>query len=143
MLPKALGLGIAALILGSAAMLGMRAESWALRPADWAAVRFTLLRAARAAVLSVGVAVPLARALFRRRFVGRGALIRRMAARFVLPVVVAVVGIVTVFGRAGPINAVLGTFHLPAVSIFGLQGVVLANVFFNLPLATRMLLHGW
>ena len=143
MLPKALGLGIAALILGSAAMLGLRAESWALRPADWAAVRFTLLQAALSAVLSLGLAVPLARALFRRRFVGRSALIRLMAAPFVLPVVVAVLGIVTVFGRAGPINAVLETFHLPAVSIFGLQGVVLANVFFNLPLATRMLLHGW
>jgi len=65
MLPKALGLGIAALILGSAAMLGLRAESWALRPADWAAVRFTLLQAALSAVLSLGLAVPLARALFR------------------------------------------------------------------------------
>ena len=92
MLPKALGLGIAALILGSAAMLGLRAESWALRPADWAAVRFTLLQAALSAVLSLGLAVPLARALFRRRFVGRSALSRLMAAPFVLPVVVAVLG---------------------------------------------------
>ena len=32
---------------------------------------------------------------------------------------------------------------LPTVTIYGLHGVVLAHVFFNLPLATRMLLNGW
>ncbi|MGV8952872.1 MAG: thiamine/thiamine pyrophosphate ABC transporter permease ThiP, partial [Cypionkella sp.] len=95
------------------------------------------------ACISAALAVPVARALFRRRFVGRGVLIRLMAAPFVLPVVVAVLGIVTVFGRAGPLNAMLETIGLPSVSIYGLQGVVLANVFFNLPLAVRMLLHGW
>jgi thiamine transport system permease protein len=29
------------------------------------------------------------------------------------------------------------------VSVYGLQGVVLAHVFLNLPLATRMILQGW
>lgn len=140
---EALALGIAALILGSAAMVGLRAEDWAFKPADWAALRFTVLQAALSAGVSVLLAVPVARALFRRRFAGRGLLIRLMAAPFVLPVVVAVLGIVTVFGRAGPVNAALTALGLPAISIFGLQGVVLANVFFNLPLATRMLLHGW
>jgi thiamine transport system permease protein len=140
---EALALGIAALILGSAAMVGLRAEDWAFKPADWAALRFTVLQAALSAGVSVLLAVPVARALFRRRFRGRGLLIRLMAAPFVLPVVVAVLGIVTVFGRAGPVNALLDVLGLPAISIFGLQGVVLANVFFNLPLATRMLLHGW
>ena len=32
---------------------------------------------------------------------------------------------------------------LPPLSIFGLHGVVLAHVFLNLPLATRMILQGW
>lgn len=124
-------------------MLGLRAESWTFNPADWAALRFTLVQAALSAALSVVLAIPVARALFRRRFAGREALIRLMAAPFVLPVLVAVLGIITVFGRAGPINAVLETFGVQPISIFGLHGVVLANVFFNLPLATRMLLHGW
>jgi thiamine transport system permease protein len=136
-------LSIAALILGSAAMVTARAETWALNPADWSALRFTLLQASLSAAIATLLAIPTARALFRRRFAGRSALIRLMAAPFVLPVVVAVLGLLAVFGRNGPINAVLKAAGLPSVSIFGLHGVVLASVFFNLPLATRMLLHGW
>ncbi len=139
----ALGLTVAALILGSAAMVALRADHFALAPADWAALRFTLLQAALSAGVSTVLAVPVARALFRRRFVGRGALIRLMSAPFVLPVVVAVLGLLAVFGRAGPINTALAALELPTLSIFGLHGVVLAHVFLNLPLAVRMLLHGW
>ena len=138
-----LALGIAALIFGSAAMLAARAESWALAPADLAALRFTLLQAALSAGLSALLAIPVARALFRRRFPLRGPLIGLMAAPFALPFVVAVLGLLAIFGRSGPVNLALGAAGLPPFSIYGLHGVVLANVFFNLPLATRMLLHGW
>ena len=139
----ALGLAIAALILGSAAMVAWRADQFALAPADLAALRFTLLQAALSAGVSTLLAIPVARALFRRRFAGRGALIRLMSAPFVLPVVVAVLGLLAVFGRAGPVNGALAALGLPPLSIFGLHGVVLAHVFLNLPLAVRMLLHGW
>lgn len=138
-----LSFAIVALILGSAAMVALRAESWMLAPADWSALRFTLLQAGLSAVISTLLAVALARALFRRRFKGRAVLIRLLAAPFVLPVVVAVLGIIAVFGRAGPINAALSSVGIAPISIYGLQGILLANVFFNLPLATRMLLHGW
>ncbi|WP_299481017.1 thiamine/thiamine pyrophosphate ABC transporter permease ThiP [Cypionkella sp.] len=138
-----LSIAIAALVLGSAAMVAARADSFALAPADWQAVRFTLLQASLSAAVSSLLAIPVARALFRRRFPLRGALISLLAAPFVLPVVVAVMGLLTVFGRGGPFNTALAALGLPEVSIFGLHGIVLANVFFNLPLATRMLLHGW
>ena len=138
-----LSIAIATLILGSAATVAARADSFALAPADWQAVRFTLLQASLSAAVSSMLAVPVARGLFRRRFAGREALIRLLAAPFVLPVVLAVMGLMTVFGRGGPINTALAWIGLPEVSIFGLHGVVLANVFFNMPLATRMLLHGW
>ena len=52
---------------------GARRRRASLGPADWAAVRFTLLQAALSAALSVALAVPVARALARRRFPGRGA----------------------------------------------------------------------
>ncbi len=139
----ALGLTVAVLILGSAAMVALRADRFALAPADWAALRFTLLQAMLSAVVSTLLAIPVARALFRRRFMGRSALIRLMSAPFVLPVVVAVLGLLAVFGRGGPINAVLSALELPPLSVFGLHGVVLAHVFLNLPLVVRMLLHGW
>jgi len=138
-----LGLTIAALILGSAAMLAARADTWVLNPSDWSALRFTILQAVLSAGLSTLLAIPVARALHRRQFWGRTVLIRLMAAPFVLPVVVAVLGVLAVFGRAGPLNMVLGAANLPAFSVFGLHGVVLAHVFLNLPLATRMILHGW
>ncbi len=110
---------------------------------DWAAVRFTVTQAALSAALSGLLAVPVARALARRRFAGRGALITLMGAPFLLPVIVAVLGLLAIFGRAGVMNDGLAVLGLPRVSIYGLHGVVLAHVFLNLPLATRMLLLGW
>lgn len=114
-----------------------------LGPGDWAAVRFTVVQSVLSAVLSVLLAIPLARALARRRFVGHGVLVVLLGAPFILPVIVAVLGLVTVFGRSGWLNSALEMVGLPGVSIYGLHGVVLAHVFFNLPLATRLLLQGW
>lgn len=141
--PALLAATIAALTLGGAAMTAWQATDWALSPADWAAVRFTLLQAALSATVSCLLAIPLARALARRRFPGRGLLIRLLAAPFLLPVVVAVLGILAVFGRMAPVNQGLAALGLPPLSIFGLHGVVLAHVFLNLPLVARMLLQGW
>lgn len=138
-----LGLAVAVLTLGSAALTAGHATDWSLGPADGAALRFTVLQATISSLVSCGLAIPLARALARRQFPGRAGLIRLMAAPFLLPVVVAVLGLLAVFGRAGPVNGALSTLGLPAFSIFGLHGVVLAHVFLNLPLATRMLLQGW
>ena len=134
---------LALLILGSVGMVAGRAGRWGLGPADWAAVRFTLGQAALSAGLSCALAVPVARALARRRFAGRGAVIVLMGAPFLLPVVVAVLGLLAVFGRNGAINQVLGAVGLPGFSPYGVQGVVLAHVFLNLPLVVRMLLAGW
>lgn len=138
-----LSLGLALLVLGTALALAFSAGGLGLRPADWAALRFTLLQAVLSALVSVGLAIPMARALARRRFDGRGALIALMGAPFLLPVVAAVVGMLAVYGRQGLVNRVLETLGLPGFSVFGLGGVVLAHVFFNLPLATRLLLNGW
>ena len=82
-----LAIGVAALILGPAAVVGLRAEGWSLGPADLSALRFTLMQAALSAALSALLAVPLARALHRRRFAGRTLLIALLSAPFVLPVV--------------------------------------------------------
>ena len=135
---------VLALSLGTLAIVAFRAEiGGSLGPAEWAAVRFTLLQASLSAAISIALAVPLARALSRRAFPGRGLVITLMGAPFILPVIVAVLGLLAVFGRAGLVNAALGWAGLAPVSIYGLQGVVLAHVFFNLPLATRLILQGW
>lgn len=132
------------LTLGTLAAVGWRAE-WGggLSPADWAAIRFTVTQALVSAAISVTCAIPVARALARRRFAGRKVLITLLGAPFLLPVIVAIFGLLAVFGRGGLINEALGLFGLSPVSIYGFHGVVLAHVFFNLPLATRLILQGW
>jgi thiamine transport system permease protein len=143
------GGGVAAVLLlvlngGTLAAVALRAEApTAFGPADWAALRFTLWQAALSAALSVVLAVPVARAFTRRRFAGRGLLVTLMGAPFILPTIVAVIGLLAVFGRAGLVSQALGWFGLGPIRIYGPQGVVLAHVFFNLPLATRLILQGW
>lgn len=114
-----------------------------LTAADYSALRFTLTQAVVSAALSVVLAIPVARALARRRFKGRGALITLLGAPFILPAIVAVLGILAVFGRNGFLNAALGNLGIAEISIYGFWGVILAHVFFNLPLAVRFLLQGW
>ncbi|RFP90950.1 ABC transporter permease subunit [Rhodobacteraceae bacterium 63075] len=136
---------LAAMLVGlPIAAVAWRAGGWGgLGPADWAALRFTLVQAVLSAFVSVALAVPVARALARRRFRGRGALVLLMGAPFILPVIVAILGLLAVFGRGGILNGLLDALGLPGIQIYGLHGVVLAHVFFNLPLATRFLLQGW
>lgn len=136
--------GVAALILGTLVAVALRAETaGGFGAADWAALRFTLTQATLSALFSVGLAVPVARALARRRFALRRALVALLGAPFILPVIVAVLGLLEVFGRAGWISLALAQLGLPPIPIYGLHGVVLAHVFFNLPLATRLILQGW
>jgi thiamine transport system permease protein len=108
----------------------------------WHVVRFSFWQAFLSAVLSVFPAVFLARALYRRRFPGRQILLRLCAMTLILPVLVAVFGILSVYGRQGWLAQL---FHLLgwewSFSPYGLQGILLAHVFFNMPMATRMLLQ--
>jgi thiamine transport system permease protein len=105
-------------------------------------LRFTLLQAALSAGLSIALAIPIARALARRQsFAGRDLLLRLFAVPLGLPQLVAVLGLISVFGRQGWLNSLLGSVGLPALpSLFGLKGILLAHVFFNMPLAVRFLL---
>ncbi len=135
---------VIAAVLAAFVGIALRAEPGAgLGPAEWQAVRFTVVQAALSALISVLLAVPLARALARRQMPGRRMLITLLGAPFILPVIVAVLGLLAIFGRNGWVNLALDALGLPTVSIYGLHGVVLAHVFFNLPLATRLLLQGW
>lgn len=145
---QGIGAAIAALVL--LAVLGpLGAVLWragplsGLGPGDLAAIRFTIWQAFLSALFSVALAVPVARALARRRFRGRALLISLMGAPFILPVIVAVLGLIAIFGRRGVLNEGLAAIGLPGLEIYGLHGVVLAHVFFNLPLAVRLFLQGW
>ncbi|MDO5529118.1 MAG: thiamine/thiamine pyrophosphate ABC transporter permease ThiP [Paracoccus sp. (in: a-proteobacteria)] len=132
------------MIGGTIAAVAWRAGGLgALGPWDWRAVWFTIWQAALSATLSAVLAIPVAKALARRQFAGRRALVTLLGAPFILPVIVAITGLVAVFGRSGIANAALGWAGLPSVSIYGWQGVIIAHVFFNLPLSVRLILQGW
>lgn len=110
---------------------------------DWSALRFTVWQALLSALLSCVLAIPAARALHRQRFWGREALVTVLGAPFILPVIVAILGLLAVFGREGMLSQALMFFGLPRIHIYGLHGILLAHVFFNLPLAIRLILQGW
>jgi len=135
---------LALLVFGSLAAVISRATlPISLGPGDWSAICFTLYQSLISASLSVLVAIPVARALARRRFPGRAILIIALGAPFILPVIVAVFGLLAIWGRSGLISDALGLIGMGRLDIYGLPGVVLAHVFFNLPLATRLILQGW
>ncbi|MFN4056729.1 MAG: thiamine/thiamine pyrophosphate ABC transporter permease ThiP [Roseinatronobacter sp.] len=114
-----------------------------LRASDWMAVRFTLWQATVSAAISVLCAIPLARALARRSFPGRSILVLILGAPFILPTLVAVLGLLALWGKSGLVSQGLVALGLSPLNIYGPYGVLLAHVFFNLPLATRILFLGW
>ncbi len=140
---------IAALLVAAAVVVPVVAVLWrggglgSLSAADWSALRFTVWQAFWSATISVLLAIPVARALARRAFWGRSVLISVMGAPFILPVIVAVLGLLSVFGGKGIINLALEQLNLHQMNIYGPHGVVIAHVFFNLPLAVRLILQGW
>src|SRR5690606_1893122 len=92
---------------------------------------------------SVVPAMLVARALARHpAFPGRGFVLRLFALPLALPAIVAALGVLALFGRAGlfadVITAATGTRWQ---GIYGLSGILVAHVFFNLPLATRQILQ--
>lgn len=114
-----------------------------LDPEIWRIVRFTLWQAFLSCLISMALAIPFARALARRqRFWGRKLLIQLSSLSLVIPTMVAVFGIAMVHGRNGWLNQLLAMIGIQdAYSVYGLNGILIAHVFFNLPLATRVFLN--
>lgn len=103
---------------------------------------FSFYQALLSTLLSVIPALPVALSLYRRQFPGRTWLIRLSSITLVLPVLVGVFGIVAIYGHGGIITRFwLRWFPDSTISIYGLSGILLAHVFFNLPYASRLLLQ--
>ncbi|WP_288373358.1 ABC transporter permease subunit, partial [uncultured Marinobacter sp.] len=113
-------------------------QSRYLRGVVW----FTVWQAVLSVFLSLLIALPVAMTLARlSHFPGRS-LLRLMELSLVLPTIVAVSGIIGVYGRQGWLTSLLNGW-LPdhGWSLYGLNGILLAHVFFNAPLAARILLQ--
>ncbi len=149
------GAGIAALafigLLVGGAFAGLIAEgagdfSGALSAFDpylLRVARFTLWQAALSTLLSAGPALLVARALSRHpSFPGRVLVLQLFAVPLALPAIVAALGVLALYGRAGYFAGLLGRISGETwPGIYGLSGILVAHVFFNLPLATRLFLE--
>ncbi len=97
---------------------------------------FSLWQATLSTVFSVGLGLLVARAFARfGDFPLRSLILGLFGLPLVVPVVAAVLGIVSVYGSQG---------WLPLGSkLYGINGILLAHLFFNLPLSVRLLLPVW
>ena len=148
--PK-LGIGvaivIAAFVLSALSALAFQAPSLDVSliwhdPYYQHVTKFSFYQAFLSTLISVGLAIPVAHSLSRREFFGKSLLLKLFASTLVLPVLVGVFGLLAIYGNSGLIAQWLQTLDakLP-FSIYGLNGILLAHVFFNLPYAARLLLQ--
>lgn len=145
-----IALAFVAIVIGGA-FLGLVIESAgdfsgaaaAFDPYLLRVARFTLWQAALSTFLSVVPALFIARALSRHpRFFGRGFILQLFAVPLALPAIVAALGVLALYGRAGYFAAFLTKVGGEAwPGIYGLSGILVAHVFFNLPLSTRLFLE--
>ena len=105
-------------------------------------VQFSFYQATLSTLISILLAIPLAVALsHHRHFPGRGVLITVFSLSLVIPTIIAIYGIVAVFGGSGWISQSLSIFSIEPLPFYGLTGILIAHVFFNMPMATRVFLQ--
>ena len=105
-------------------------------------IAFSFGQALLSALLSLFFGVLLARAFYYVEFVGKAFLLKIMSLTFVLPVLVAIFGLIGIYGASGWIAQILHFFDRTWTgSIYGLSGILIAHLFFNIPLATKLFLQ--
>ncbi len=112
----------------------------------WSLLRFTLFQAFLSMLLSIMIGVVLAWALAHQsRFFGRQVLVALFSSSLVLPTLVVVFGLITIYGRNGWINSLLDVLFDDDFGsyLYGLFGILLAHVYLNASYASRSLLHAF
>ncbi|WP_424217833.1 thiamine/thiamine pyrophosphate ABC transporter permease ThiP [Aggregatibacter segnis] len=105
-------------------------------------IAFSFGQALLSALLSLFFGVLLARAFYYVEFVGKAFLLKIMSLTFVLPVLVAIFGLIGIYGASGWIAQFFHFFDRTWTgSIYGLSGILIAHLFFNIPLATKLFLQ--
>ncbi len=105
-------------------------------------IRFSLYQAFASTALALLSAIPVALALSHKpSFPGRALIVSLFSLSLVIPTIVAIFGIVAVFGRTGWLSHILALVDIEPLPFYGLPGILIAHVFFNMPLAARILLN--
>ena len=103
---------------------------------------FTLHQAGLSALLSVALGGLLALACYRQaRLWQRASWLALISLPFVIPSIAAIFGIVGIFGREGVFNQLLSLLGIaPWRGLYGVNGILIAHCFFNIPLVLRLVL---
>ena len=120
-----------------------RDNFYLLNSYEFKVLYFTLKQALISSLLVCLLAIPISKAIFRNNFMLKGIFIKIMGLPFIFPVVSAIFSIILIFGNNGFINTILEMIGFSKISIYGLKGIVIINIFFNLPLAVRFLILAW
>ncbi|QEH18045.1 thiamine/thiamine pyrophosphate ABC transporter permease ThiP [Histophilus somni] len=105
-------------------------------------ILFSFGQAILSSLLSVFFGLLFARAFFYQRFIAKSLILKLFSLTFVLPALVVIFGITGVYGHNGwlvKLTTFLGITWQP--HIYGLSGILIAHLFFNIPLAARMFLQ--
>ncbi|MGL1891872.1 MAG: iron ABC transporter permease [Spirochaetaceae bacterium] len=98
-------------------------------------------------LLSIIIALPGAYLVTRYNFFGKKIFLALASLPFVLPSILTVLGFVLLFGNKGVINNLLvDIFNLekpPLRILYSLKAVLLAHIFYNFPLAIRIISSRW
>ncbi len=149
MKPGFAALCVLALLFGGAST-GLLTAAFADPDGAWQAVdarlysvvRFTLVQAVLSTFISVGFALPIAVALNRHQtFFGRSLLLQLFAVPVALPAIIVAMAWLALLGRNGLVANFATWAGMPLdLNIYGLAGILLAHVYFNMPLAVRLFL---
>lgn len=100
---------------------------------------FSFKQSILSTTISIIVSILLARALFRQNNIfGYKIIINLLSIPIVLPTIVSVFSIIAIYGNQGLVNQFSKQIQ---INIYGLNGILIAHCFLNIPLATRILLQ--
>ncbi|MGL4734896.1 MAG: thiamine/thiamine pyrophosphate ABC transporter permease [Enterovibrio sp.] len=102
---------------------------------------FSFKQALLSTLLATLLAIPVALALSRRTFYGKSWVLQLFSLLAVLPSLVGIYGLIAIYGNSGLLAVALNYAQISIKpNIYGLNGILLAHLFFNLPYASLLLL---
>lgn len=101
---------------------------------------FTVKQAALSALISVGLAIPIAYLIHcLPDLKGKALFLRFCLLCFVTPTLIIITGLVALLGRSGSLTPWITEYLNAQWNLYGLNGILIAHVFMNMPLAIRVI----
>lgn len=109
----------------------------------WRILQYSLWQAGLSAIFSLFFGVLLARSFFYLDFWGKSLLYKVITFAWALPSLVVIFAIIGVWGNSGWLSQLVQSLGGEwQFNLYGLQGILFAHLFFNIPLVTKYCLEG-